>query len=159
MSFYNTTGLSSDQLRAAKDACNRQESHVLALFRKHVTLSPSECHVLYSNHCANPNDAPPITSIRRAITDLTERGLLVKSATMRRGAYGKPEHCWTLATGEPQAAHSAEPQTVAATPACADASPSAPSHKPATLAATTRQMAGQFVGELFATTPGNAGTY
>ena len=38
----------------------------------------------------------PITSIRRALTDLTSKGKLVKSSIMKMGPYGKQVHCWKL---------------------------------------------------------------
>ena len=38
----------------------------------------------------------PITSARRAMTNLTESGLLVKT-DMRRERYGKKNHVWRLA--------------------------------------------------------------
>ena len=39
----------------------------------------------------------PITSIRRAITDLTNEGKLVKTNSLKKGNYGKKCHCWKLA--------------------------------------------------------------
>ena len=39
----------------------------------------------------------PITSIRRAITDLTNQGKLVKTSTLKTGNYGKKCHCWRIA--------------------------------------------------------------
>lgn len=38
----------------------------------------------------------PLTSVRRAISDLEEEGQLIKLPTTRRGLFGKPEHFWTL---------------------------------------------------------------
>ena len=38
----------------------------------------------------------PITSIRRAITDLTNEGKLEKTSTLKSGDYGKKCHCWRL---------------------------------------------------------------
>lgn len=38
----------------------------------------------------------PITSIRRAITNLTNDGELVKHDRMRMGDYGKDNHTWSL---------------------------------------------------------------
>jgi hypothetical protein len=34
--------------------------------------------------------------VRRAITDLTTSGFLVKTGAMIDGRYGKQEHTWTL---------------------------------------------------------------
>jgi len=38
----------------------------------------------------------PITSVRRAITDLTTEEKLVKTDIMKKGKYGKEVHCWTF---------------------------------------------------------------
>ena len=38
----------------------------------------------------------PITSVRRAITNLTTAGELVKTNNTVTGMYGKPEHLWSL---------------------------------------------------------------
>ena len=36
----------------------------------------------------------PITSIRRAITDLTEQGKIVKTKDTKKGKYGKLNYTW-----------------------------------------------------------------
>ena len=38
----------------------------------------------------------PITSVRRAITDLTTEDKLIKTDIMKKGIYGKEVHCWKL---------------------------------------------------------------
>jgi hypothetical protein len=40
----------------------------------------------------------PITSIRRAITNLTDAGKIIKTDQYVKGNYGKLEHLWELAT-------------------------------------------------------------
>ena len=39
----------------------------------------------------------PLTSIRRALTNLTNAGELVKTDKQMKGMYGRPEHQWRLA--------------------------------------------------------------
>lgn len=39
----------------------------------------------------------PITSIRRAMTNLTDKGKLVKTKIKRPGIYKAPNYCWRLA--------------------------------------------------------------
>ena len=91
MSYYNTTHLTADQLRDAIASCNRQEIRVRQLYRQYGDMTPSECWDKYgSSFC-------PITSIRRTITDLTDKGLLHKTGKLKPGPYGKPEHVWTTA--------------------------------------------------------------
>lgn len=36
----------------------------------------------------------PLTSIRRAITELTDKGLLVRESGQKPGLFGKPESLW-----------------------------------------------------------------
>ena len=38
----------------------------------------------------------PITSIRRAMTNLTDDGMIVKTQETVKGVYGKNEHLWSL---------------------------------------------------------------
>lgn len=77
---------------------------MLKLYRLKVCLTPSEAHSAY----CELYPAVPLTSIRRAVSDLTERGLLRKSATMRLGIYGKSEHCWELNDFTPVPAHESD---------------------------------------------------
>jgi len=39
---------------------------------------------------------PPLTSIRRAMSNLSTRGLLVKTNKQHPGLYGRPEYYWKL---------------------------------------------------------------
>ena len=42
------------------------------------------------------NEKWPITSIRRAMTNLTDDGMIVKTQETVKGVYGKNEHLWSL---------------------------------------------------------------
>ena len=44
----------------------------------------------------------PITSIRRAMTDLTNLGKIVKTDRQIKGLYGNAEHLWELPLLEPK---------------------------------------------------------
>jgi hypothetical protein len=72
--YYNTTTLSGRELRQYETAAAGQESDVLALFQTYPDrdFSPDDVHQRVLQ------DAP-ITSVRRAMTNLTTRGLLVKT--------------------------------------------------------------------------------
>lgn len=63
---------------------------VLNLFEAHpgLKLSPSKVHAI----CFDEDT--PLTSTRRAITELTNRGWLRKTQRYTRGAYGRAERCW-----------------------------------------------------------------
>lgn len=97
MTFYQTVDLDPDSLRAAIVQAKRQEDAVLAIFQRLRTpMTPSM--VLRLTEAAGKRW--PITSIRRAMSDLTrEAGApLVKTDRLLPSPLGKPEHCWQLAT-------------------------------------------------------------
>jgi len=93
MTYYNTTKLSGTALVECEKDCQTQEAVILNYFnrRQGETISPSEIFIHFADIAHWP-----ITSIRRAITNLTEQGKIVKTNTQRQGLYGKPEHCWRL---------------------------------------------------------------
>lgn len=90
MAYYNTTHEEQSVADAELRNCNRQEASILILFRERPSdlLSPWDVavHVPF-----------PITSVRRAISDMSDRGLLVKTTTKKQGPYGKSSYCWRLA--------------------------------------------------------------
>ncbi len=93
MAYYNTNHETGEKLKAAWGITNAQEVEVLTVFYRqmdpHYSLTPFE--VL---HHSGLN--VPVTSIRRAMTDLSARGILEKTAQMRAGDYGKMCHTWRL---------------------------------------------------------------
>ena len=48
--------------------------------------------------CESAGRRWPLTSIRRAITNLTTDERLVRLDFQRTGIYGRPEHLWAVAT-------------------------------------------------------------
>ena len=68
----------------------KQEKYILAFF-KHQE-NPQSPSMVYDAFLK----AWPITSVRRAITNLTTAGELVKTNSTVTGMYGKPEHLWSL---------------------------------------------------------------
>ena len=99
-SFYNTIELYGKDLLKAEQNALSQEQKIMRHFFMHETLliglrvhryknSPSGIRKL----CFSCD--VPLTSVRRAMTSLTNRGDLVKLPTMITGPYGKPEHLWT----------------------------------------------------------------
>jgi len=93
MSFYNTIELAGDQLTQARTQVRSQEDRILALFQRYrLSWTPADVLVYMPART-------PITSVRRAMTNLTAKGLLKKiplSEKTRVGYYGKPVHSWTL---------------------------------------------------------------
>ena len=91
MSYYNTLHIPKDLLINELNKVKKQEEKVLAVFRITLLneLTPSEVYKVL-------DDVYPITSIRRAITDLTEKGLLLKTSKQRTGLYGAKNYTWTI---------------------------------------------------------------
>jgi hypothetical protein len=92
--FYNTINLAGQELATEQAKNLTQEVMVLHIFRCGTSrYSPSQAHQLVVKmYGINP----PITSIRRALTNLTNQGLLIKTGHMVKGLYHLPEHTWTL---------------------------------------------------------------
>lgn len=92
-SHYNTTHESGRLLAEFEGKAVTQEDRILDYFTKRprVIKSPSQIQFELAMHKV------PITSIRRAITNLTTDGKLVKTNYTRNGPYGRPECCWRLA--------------------------------------------------------------
>jgi len=88
-SFHNTINESGQKLDTSEKMCITQEQLVLSFFQKSRTLlSPFQVHAVFPQY--------PITSIRRAMTNLTKDGKLIKTDKMRQGAYGKANYLWGL---------------------------------------------------------------
>lgn len=94
MSFHNTIGIASKTLKAAKDKTNAQEALIMAWFYKHPTAMPTPWQ-LHAELKKLGHDLL-ITSIRRALTDLSDSGQLVKSDVLFKGPKGMPNHAWKL---------------------------------------------------------------
>lgn len=92
MSYFNTTRLrGADLVRAIADAA-KQEDAVLAIYANATgPLSPSDVW----GQCNAAGKHWPLTSIRRAITDLTEAGKLIQMDEQKTGIYRRPEHLWS----------------------------------------------------------------
>lgn len=90
MTFYNTIDETSEQLVKSKKQTARQEDRIYSLFVAcNRPLSPSMVLNQLALNC-------PITSIRRAMTNLTNSGKIIKTDQQVKGLYGKAEHLWML---------------------------------------------------------------
>ena len=93
MTYHNTTHSTGEELRDYRRKTLAQDQFILEFFRKHPNneFTPSEVlHRLFTENV-------PLTSVRRAMTNLTNDGKLVKTPHQRKGPFGRPEHCWRLA--------------------------------------------------------------
>lgn len=89
--YYNTIHLPKDLLITELKKVKKQELKVLAVFKVTLMreLTPSEVYKALQ-------EVYPITSIRRAITNLTGKGLLRKTHVQRPGIYGTPNYTWCI---------------------------------------------------------------
>ena len=94
MSFYNTTNATNPDLAEYRQKAENQNDVIMHLFESGLNYTPSEV-----NRLALPN--APITSVRRAITNLTDDGRLFKTVHKRNGIYGRQEYVWQIKKSAP----------------------------------------------------------
>ena len=89
--YHNTTDLEGAELKDSQVKAETQTEKVLWVFECFPGRVMTPFEVMHDGQfdC-------PITSIRRAISDLTKEGKLVKTESKREGDYGKPNYMWTL---------------------------------------------------------------
>lgn len=93
--YHNTTNLTGNTLKECIRDALRQEDKVMQYFNRHTKATPSDVHGgLVKEGIINWNT--PITSIRRAITNLMKDGRLKKTDEMKPGIFTKPEHFYIL---------------------------------------------------------------
>lgn len=92
-SFHNTIGAAGRDLQEAEFRAGSQEIAILSFFKSRPArmFTPSEIHKRLFDPITTP-----LTSVRRAITNLTRAGYLLKTDIKTTGPYGMPEHCWYL---------------------------------------------------------------
>ena len=102
--YHNTNKETGWELDLSKSKAISQEENIMDIFKQKEwlnqdpLLSPAE---IWAQYCSEFKEVP-ITSIRRAISNLTNKYDLVKTDIMRVGLYGKQEHCWKLARDDGQ---------------------------------------------------------
>jgi len=92
LSHHNTTHETGLQLDLFNDKAKAQEEKILGHFRNHPDslFAPHDIlHDVFQYKVL-------ITSVRRAITNLTERGHLVKTNVKTKGPEGRPVYTWKL---------------------------------------------------------------
>jgi hypothetical protein len=93
ISYWNTTRLTGTPLADAETHCKNQEERIMFLFRTYdQKMTPSE--VFKKWQLVWP--VIPLTSVRRALTNLTKRGELEMTDELVTGVYGALEHYWKL---------------------------------------------------------------
>lgn len=103
MSFYNTIQETPKELAQSHKKAKTQEEKILECFYScKEPLSPSMVLSQAGLNC-------PITSIRRAMTNLSNDGSLEKTNEYVQGHYGKREHLWSLPAPKPQSESYSQP--------------------------------------------------
>lgn len=98
MSYFKTTNESGTTLKNNVAKAKSQEEEILKLFKldfkhwkdlkEYLGMSPTDLIDYFPEY--------PITSIRRALTNLTKQGKLIKTNEKRIGMYGRSEYVWKL---------------------------------------------------------------
>jgi predicted ArsR family transcriptional regulator len=89
VTYHNTTHSTGETLRKYEQVSNNQEDVILSWFQYNVRGTASQAH-----ECMQSS---PITSTRRAMTNLANAGKLVKTQRQVEGPYGRPEYIYELA--------------------------------------------------------------
>ncbi len=96
--YFNTTGLSGNDLTLAIEAAKTQNNKVLVVFKaKQAALTPIQVLDTIYTHFEDKKKLMLITSIRRAITTLTDNGYLVRTNEQVMERLGKSNYKWRLA--------------------------------------------------------------
>lgn len=93
--YYNTTQETGEELKLFIDSNDAQEDKILKVF-KHLKRPLTPFDVTAELMSFDPDGIYLVTSIRRAMTDLTSNGDLVKLAKKTTEVYGRPNHYWKL---------------------------------------------------------------
>jgi hypothetical protein len=95
-SFYNTTHECGHVLKEYEEKAGHQEKEVIAIFKKYpakTELTPDEVH---GEMIEGSDNNVPITSTRRAMTNLTKARILEKTSNKKLGGFGRLTYCWKL---------------------------------------------------------------
>lgn len=95
MTYYNTNNETGETLLKSLVKAESQEDCILSYFKDGggTFRAPHELEFLFGGEA-------PITSIRRALTNLEKSGKLIKLDLMVMGTYGKMVHTWALASNQ-----------------------------------------------------------
>ena len=97
MPYYNTNRETGGEPHERTKQQKNKKRLVLAVFETYPNepLTPDDVHNFIKENSDDPNSKLwPITSIRRAISDLTKNSKLYKTDIKKTGSYGKRVHCW-----------------------------------------------------------------
>ena len=89
--YHNTTHSAGAELKEYREKARSQEDAIHGFFLQvRRPMSPSQVwRELFNESC-------PLTSVRRAMTELTDSHDLEKTTVQVRGPFGRPEYLWRL---------------------------------------------------------------
>lgn len=90
-SYHATTSIPVQEQIEKEKKCKKQEDVFLEIYKKHSILSPSQAHKIYCSQ----NKEIPITSSRRAISNLKKSGYLTRTEVLVKGLFDT-EHCYKI---------------------------------------------------------------
>tara|TARA_B100002019_G_scaffold107922_1_gene92747 strand:- start:7970 stop:8308 length:339 start_codon:yes stop_codon:yes gene_type:complete len=93
-SYYNTNKESGKTLITSKTKANKQELKVLKFFQANNKDERFSAEDVLAQ--VDFGKSVPITSVRRAMTNLTYAGYLKKTSFMKKGTFGKQIHTWQI---------------------------------------------------------------
>jgi len=98
MAYYNTNQESGSTLSLSWGKSDKQETMILEIFADRIrhTLNGLAPHQVQDQIVQRYGKRYPLTSIRRAMSNLTDNGELMKLNRMVMGSYGKNVHTWRL---------------------------------------------------------------
>jgi len=101
MTYYNTTQESGQTLFRFRSQAKAQTERVIDYYRSRPgqLIGPSEAWRATGLEA----EGVPLTSARRAVTDATKAGILVRTKDKTIGAYGHPETLWVYPKSEGRA--------------------------------------------------------
>lgn len=88
-SYYNTNKECGELLANSERKAKSQEKRILEYYLNHRGCYSADYLASQVFH-----DRVPLTSVRRALTNLTKTGQLTKTSQMVIGRYGKQTHTW-----------------------------------------------------------------
>ena len=98
MAYYNTNRETGKTLALSWGKANKQVNMILEIFEERIrhTLNGLAPHQVQHQIVVRYGKRYPLTSIRRAMSNLTDNGELIKLDRMVIGSYGKNVHTWRL---------------------------------------------------------------
>ncbi len=99
MSYHQTASIQEELHALYEGKAKRQDEIVLLILKNNwpASLSPTQVHEIYA---AMGHPVCPVTSIRRAMSNLSKDNLAYKTEVTVKGQFGRAEHTWKFINHE-----------------------------------------------------------